>query len=61
VEDGYLRLCDPNPESMADEVLKLLSDQRVLVSMSKAGIKLREKKKWDLMVKETFSLYPGVE
>lgn len=33
VEDGYLRLCDPNPESMADEVLKLLSDQRVLIKV----------------------------
>jgi glycosyltransferase involved in cell wall biosynthesis len=61
VEDGYLHLCDPNPESMAYEVLQLLSDHRLLVSMSKAGIMLRKKKKWDLMVKETFSLYPGFE
>jgi len=60
-QEGYLRLCDSNPKSMASEVLRLLSDQKLLTSMSKAGINLREKRKWDQMVKETFSLYPGFE
>ncbi len=58
VEDGYLRLCETTPEGMAQEVVALLSDEREMSRMSKMGVRLRETKNWDSMVRETLDLYP---
>lgn len=56
--DGYLRTCEPSPNGLALEVAKLLSDEQEMLRLSNAGILLRETKSWQLMVKETFNLYP---
>ena len=56
--DGYLRTCEPSPSGLALEVVRLLSDEQEMLKLSNAGILLRETKNWQLMVKETFNLYP---
>ena len=59
VEDGYLRICEPTPKGIAKEVINLLSDPQEMIKMSTMGMRLRETKNWDLMVRETLDLYPG--
>jgi len=56
--DGYLRTCEPSPNGLALVVARLLSDEHEMLKLSNAGILLRETKSWQLMVKETFDLYP---
>jgi glycosyltransferase involved in cell wall biosynthesis len=58
VEDGYLRLCEPTPQGLAKEVVSLLADRQEMYRMSRMGIRLRETKNWNLMVRETLDLYP---
>jgi glycosyltransferase involved in cell wall biosynthesis len=58
IEDGYLRICEPSPSGIAREVITLLSDAQEMTRMSTMGMRLRETKNWDLMVRETLDLYP---
>ncbi len=58
VEDGYLRICDPSPKGLATELVDLLGDEQCMFSMSSSGVRLRETKNWDLIVRETLDLYP---
>lgn len=58
--DGYLRTCEPSSSGLALEVARLLSDEQEMLNLSNAGILLRETKNWQLMVKETFDLYPRI-
>ncbi|MEY4433187.1 MAG: hypothetical protein RLZZ44_1321 [Bacteroidota bacterium] len=58
VADGYLRICEPTVEALVEEITTLLSMPQLRANMSASGRLLKEKRNWEIMIRETLAFYP---
>jgi len=56
-EDGYLKICKPDPMHMALSVSEMVSNQVIMQQMSDSGLRIRTKRTIANMVLETTALY----